>query len=240
MIYDNGRIKQKRGDVKMEFAKFERLPEGYGYELTNGLGHRYNVKLIKPGGEKTWLSGPDDRPTGFAGLPGLTFRIGDVRETLIKEKLGEGEEYYWHVYGCDERTNKYLNACEKNIGLIGRSEDETLTIDDTWQLILTGALNSSDIYAKKTERGYMAALQVQGDIDSFLEIRFEFERMPTDKMLKDALLLRDIRFAFRLGDIKNVGFVCWECGHAVKHWLDVGGDLGIKFERLKEKYCGDC
>jgi hypothetical protein len=222
-------------------AKFERLPEGYSYELyptgTCSGGYKsYGVEIINSQGIKTALIGKEGKPCGFACEPQKIYDIKDVRNSLVKSSLNNEVAYHYHLHGCGERTKKYLDACKSNLSLLRSDGGEDLTIDKTWEKFADGYVGSEDFFRKETNGGWVAGFAVQYDIDGVYEHRYYFSKRPSRKDILTAKLIDDIKMKFSFGDLQET-FNCWECGKET-HWLDVGGNLEEKFDKLKDKYCG--
>ena len=223
-------------------AKFENLPTGYSYKLfdtvTRPNGYNsYRVTLITPSATEVPLAGLYDRPMAFASEPDKVYALGDVRDSLVKREIGDEIAFQYHLHGFDKRTGEYLDACKSALGLLDTFGSDNLTINDDWERLDAGAFNSSDIYCKKVDQGFLAAFQVQFSVDGFWEHRFIFDKKPNRKMILDAHLIDEIRRSFKMGEISE-SFTCWECGCEIEHWLDIDGDLRDKWDNLKEKYCG--
>jgi hypothetical protein len=226
-------------------ATFSMLPKGYTYEVKGArnpheLSYKcYHVSVITPEGKMVDLIGKDDRPIAFKEEPDIVYAIGDMRDTLVKNYINNDEEYHIYKHGYGARTKKYLDACRGNIGFLNHECGENLTIGDDWENIGDFAVNSSDIYMRRDERGYVAAYQIQFE-DAVFEHRYIFDRRPTKKTVKDAELIVTVEMHFRSWNRDNEGesYTCWECGHTVAHWLDIEGGLKEKYEKLKDKYCG--
>ena len=217
-------------------SKFEELPEGYSCKLYDALGFRQNIALISPGGNEQVLTGEHDTPLIFESNPDKVYAMGDVRDVLLKELLGD-TQFYYHKHGYGERTGKYLDACKANIGLLKIEGEESYDgFPNGWTKLGDGTFGSSDIYYVKDDRGHVAALQVQFGVDAFYEHRYTFGRKPSVKSVWDAYLIDRIETEFALKKI-NENFRCRGCDRMV-HWLDGEGSLEEKWKRFEDRYCG--
>ena len=228
-------------------AMFHKLPEGFSYKLKKNIPYgdkyaKYGVVLITPGGKEVPLVGKNDQPIGFTSCPGILYAVGDVRDTLVKNEIGDGEAYYYHVHGYGERTGNYLQACKEIIGLIDYSCDENLSPDlRGYAKFDKEDFDTGDIYLRsdcnnKTPT-FTAMFQVGPDIGTFYVYRYVFNRYPSMDSIMDAHLVHVIEMDFSQGEYTE-DYICCECGRKISHWLDVEGGLGEKREKLKEKYCG--
>jgi hypothetical protein len=231
--------------AKTNCVPFEKLPDGYTFDLrctpgTNSLGQRrYGVTIIKPDGKRIDLIGNLDLPVCFPPTPDTLYRLGDVRNTLVKEKIGDGEEYHYHLYGMDARTRKYLDAIEEKIGLTALVYDDEVSFEG-WDNLGHVAINASDLYVSPSadDSGiWRAGYVIQHDIDDVGVYIYEFAKKPNKDKVKTAELISTIEDTF--GDGKVIAsFTCWECGGKVAHWLDLDGGLEEKWSKLSDKYCG--
>ena len=224
-------------------TKFESLPTGYTHkvirngEYKQGQYASYLVILVTPNGDEKHLAGYDDCPLSFASEPEKKYTLGDVRDTLVREFIGNDEEAWcYHKHGYGLRTKKYLDACKNQMEFVGRSCDETLTINKDWTVFNAGDVKTSDLYITSTDSGYRVAFQI-GVGDGVYEHRYDFNRRPSMQNVRDAIAIEKAERDFRLFKLQEA-FTCWECGCPVEHWLDTPGNLTQKLEQLYNKYCG--
>jgi len=143
-------------------------------------------------------------------------------------------------YGYDERTARYLKAVLNNIGLIDHKygwDEENFKVIRQYKIYedLTGS-GYVDV-GKLVENKYIAQFSYRTDIDDYCVERLYFSRFPTEKDVRKAILVDEIKFFFKMHP-GTYEFTCWECG-IKKHWLDIDAkDLSERFEMLKEQYCG--
>ena len=222
---------------------FFKLPAGYSYDLVEltlnpKSGYpTYSVNITSPDGISATLLEPDETPICFKEEPDMFYEAGDVRNTLVRERLADDLAYHYHLYQYDFRTGAYFAGYQDAIGLLSSDVDDTLTIDDSWNLLGKCWFGDNNIFWKLDDDSYVTAFHLQAGFRAIFEARYTFNQMPTVENVFNAWLIDEIKLDFALNKIGE-SYVCWECGIPVKHWLDVAGSLEEKINKLRDTYCG--
>jgi DNA-directed RNA polymerase subunit RPC12/RpoP len=220
----------------MDIAKFKKLPDGYSYRTERDAGGKIFFFVVGSAGKEMRLVGGKKDTLAFAEAPDVKYSIADVRDVLLRAEVGDGEEYFQQHYGYGIRTKEFFDTCRADIGLLRYEIVEDLTVDDAWENIGAGAVNGSDIFAKKNDDGYVGAFQWMSG-DAAFEERYYFASRPTAEQVWKAHVVEEAATKLAIHTYREA-YTCWECGKKVEHWLDVPGKFEEKYHGLREKYCG--
>jgi hypothetical protein len=161
------------------------------------------------------------------------------------KRMTEEEELFRRKYGhVDKRTVQYLNAVLRSIGVVGDVSDfahvshkPPLREEEVMYQYTRPTLAGYETIEIGQKNGKWVVQTAMASGDELVYIFFVFNRRPSMKDIKTALLVDRLYQAFWFGTLSPV-FTCWECGRET-HWLDTAGKtLEEKVEMLQEKYCG--
>jgi hypothetical protein len=141
-------------------------------------------------------------------------------------------------YGYTLKSRKYIEENMKNIGFLdytdvvgsSGSKDRIPTKFDVVCEYDSSVCRKTQI-GKLDDGRWIAQTFIQVDIDDEEVIKMYFDHQPSEHDLWIAFVIRE----YNTWPIEN--FVCEECGKAV-NWLDIDGDIGTKYKRAKNRYCG--
>lgn len=185
-----------------------------------------NQKVVLTFGEKATTEEEAIQKGGF---------VTTVRDLFI---LLFPEQYEKHKHKFeDERTEKYLDAVKRNIGLIEVKhgyDEERFDVQAEYRIWI----NANSVEVGQLEDGrWVAQYSRRTDIDDYDIVKMYFKKKPNKDDIITANLIDDIEFHFEFEGYDKVKFQCWECGHE-KHWLDIPGDINQKWSNYKDQYCG--
>lgn len=170
---------------------------------------------------------------------GIAITTMDLHKWFVPEEDFKQLIMRWYP---DERTNKYLDAVKKNIGLIrvehgydsNLPEDKIQYCFKPWYN-LTG---SGNVDVGEVNGEWLAEYAYRINIDDYDICTYFFNKKPTEKNIKTVKLLEEIESYFFMKGWNNNTFTCWECGCPNVNWLDIPGDLQEKWDAFQDKYCG--
>lgn len=223
----------------MNQETIEKIKEFYNPQLD------HNTICIMVNGQKRYISLHNKRDIFLSFGEKISSEEEAIQKGIFKTNAKElfmtlfPEEWekIKHKYE-DTRTDRYLEACKRNIGLVDYKngwEEEKLINKKEYSLYL----NANPLEIGQNESGqWVAQIGYRTDIDDYNIERIYFNKKPSINDVKIARTIDDIEHYFIMNGYDKSVFRCWECGRKV-HWLDnENGNVEEKFERLKEEYCG--
>lgn len=139
----------------------------------------------------------------------------------------------------DEETNEYITETEQSFGLINilhTWEPSLFSVVEHFPLFWNATCKGTALVGKqKSEWIAQISLETKGGV-AYDVARYVFTKKPNAETIMQTNILNQL-YMYLQTNHQSLSIACKDCGKEFR-WLELEGDLHVKWEHLKERSCG--
>lgn len=139
----------------------------------------------------------------------------------------------------DEQTNEYITKIEQSFGLtniLHTWEPSLFSVVEHFPLFWNPTCKGTALIGKqKNEWVAHISLETSSGV-SYDMARYIYTKKPNADIIMQTNVLNQL-YMYLQANQQSLSTTCQECGRHF-HWLELEGDLYVKWEHLKERSCG--